>query len=86
MNNQSKTPLTDSKVRYDSLFPHPRHTEFVLASDSRAIELRLNECVEALELLAAEWDRWNCGQPPHSYAKRERATQALTNARKSFLF
>ena len=50
MNTESNTPITDDlESRYDYItLPHERHHS-VNADDCRALELRLNECVEALE-------------------------------------
>lgn len=45
----SKTPLTDSKAWHEGVLPHPCNMELVKASDCRAIEYRLNECVDALK-------------------------------------
>ena len=75
MNTESNTPITDDlESRYDySIFPHERHHS-VNADDCRAIELRLNECVEALEGMTFD---------PNNLCFIIRAEKAIANSKKA---
>lgn len=75
--NETKTPLTNSVVRYDGAFPHPQNEQFVLVVHCRAVEQRLNECVEALEK-ANKMLEWNCSD----YRVKRDVQDAIANARK----
>ena len=76
----SETPLTDSKTGYPDCYgKFSRHVwgNYVEASDCRAIERRLNACVDALEDLL---------EPPafrhEVFAAEQKANEAIANARK----
>ena len=73
----NKTPLTDEAILLDG-----HGVELILASDSREIELRLNECVEVLEKLADEWKGWSDGKPPTNYLTLKQARLAIFHAKK----
>jgi hypothetical protein len=78
----SKTPLTDSKaftVCINLNNQGDRVTPVVLTSDSRAIETRLNECVEALIELQ---DATATLLSARGYHAKRKAHHAITNARK----
>jgi hypothetical protein len=90
----SKTPLTDAKTydvevkRGDALLCREQYPcgsgDHVSASDCRAIEQRLNECVEALEAITKSERAYLNGEiPPHGRLERcNKAEKAIANARK----
>jgi hypothetical protein len=67
----SNTPLTDAARKKTGETPIVSPA-FVLASDCRDIELRLNECVEALETITKYTSAFSL----------RKAQEAITNARK----
>lgn len=66
----SKTPLTDGNIIT------MMRCEMVHAKDCRAIELRLNECVEALEGIINPKTFWEAKEA------NRKIKQAIANARK----
>lgn len=73
------TPLSDSARKIDRY-----GMEYVDLSDCRAIEERLNECVEEMEEIVKDYEftQANPGYGERSKAYYDTARKAIANARK----